>query len=677
MGKSITAFIAILCMFTGLFSYAVPSQKNDVTDDKTGPSVNCAVKFAELDYVGVKFDGVARCVRASTDKEAVAKCGTRVINPGNPQYQSRISGGRIDYNPDNYYYCVENIEQNKKKNVCKRLETDKEYALKNSRYVKEQPMITFTWVPDLKTKTDGDCMCGSKGSTQKFNCDQEAPVIAKKCEAIGLKEVSGADYEQLPVESQNSYMCDCQDGRFFDVKVAKTACAEAPKPPPTPAPTPTPARVIKPYPTVADEAMKACVKAWTDQAQLCKTNSDDAKKGCNTAKSKEDKESAAAIDAARNLYTGTKANSGMQQECFTAGLAASGAKTYLGTSKDTCDASVTACETACKEDTFEAMKKACYDKIITEEQYELGNGDASPNAILFSQTEVAVREITDGASKVCTEDAKKGQSMLGSLLSGVGDALASSLRCMCQTSSGAGDCAAIPTPGACDLNPNLAGCGTYGSIAVCTPGSGYDAKLCSCQLNPKETGCPGGVASGGLSNFASPSIKSNGINDGVGTPTIAGGLKAAGAFPDLPRGTNDDAGTGTPMTLGSSPSGSAGGGVGGGLGGGGASGGGEPPAAATEAPAEEKGLGGLFNQAKTFFKDALGGKKTSPTAATKNGKSEKGFDPNKLRPTRGIASKNGIGSKNQDIWKMSNSCMYAETCPRNMNSFLEVPLKQK
>lgn len=668
MGKSIAGIIAILCMFTGLYSYAGPSQKNDVTVDKNGPSVNCAVKFADLDYVGVKFEGEARCVRARTDNEAIAKCGSRVINPGNPQYQSTIKGS-LGENPENYYYCVSNSVQNKKEHVCKNL------ASKLSRFVKEQPMITFTWVP--KTKTDGDCLCGAKGSAQKFNCDQEAPVIAKKCEAIGLKEVSGSDYEQMPVESQNTYMCDCLDGRFFDVKVAKASCAEAPKPQVAPTPAPTPAKVTRAYPTTADDSMKACVKSWNDQALLCKTNSEDAKKGCNPAKTKEDKENAAAIDATKNLYTGTKANSGMQQECFTAGLAASGAKTYFGSSKDSCDASVTACTTACNEETLEAMKKSCYDKIVTEEQYELGNGDASPNASLFQQTEVAVREITDSASKVCTEDAKKGQSMLSSLLSGVGDALSSSLQCMCQTSSGAADCTALPTPGACDMNPNTAGCGAFGSLAVCTPGSGYDAKLCSCQLNPKEVGCPGGVASGGLSNFASPSIKSNGLSDGGNTPTIAGGLKSVGALPDLPRGTNDDSSGGTPMQLGASPSSGPGGGAGGGMGGGGgASGGGEPPAAAAEPPAEEKGLTGLFNQAKTFFKDALGAKKT-PTTAIKNGKSEKGFDPNKLRPTRGIASKNGIGSKNQDIWKMSNSCMYAETCPRNMNSFLDAPLKQK
>lgn len=666
MGKSIAAIIAILCMFTSLLSYAEPDQKND-------PDAVCPVLFKDLDYVGVKFDGMARCVKASTDKEALAKCGTRIINPGNPQYQSVIKEpeGGLNYNKQNFYYCVKDLPVNRKEYACKNL------AKTQSRFVKEQPMITFTWIP--RTKTDGDCKCGVKGSEQKFSCDQEAPVIAKKCEAIGLKEVSGADYDQMPLESQNAYMCDCLDGRFFDVKIAKASCAEAPKPPtsPTPTPAPAPSKVTKAYPTLADEAMKACVKSWNDQALLCKTSSDDAKKGCTPAKTKEDKENAAAIDAVKNVYTGSMGNSGMQQECFTAGLAASGAKTYFGSSKDTCDASVAACTSACNEDTLEAMKKACYDKIITEEQYELGNGDASPNAILFSQTEAAVRELTEGATKVCTEDAKKGQSMLGSLLSGVGDALASSLQCMCQTSSGAGNCAAIPTPGACDLNPNLAGCGSYGGLAVCTPGGGYDAKLCSCQLNPKETGCPGGVASGGLSNFASPSIKSNGISDGAGPTTLAGGLKAAGAFPDLPRGANDDSSGGSGLALGASPAGGPGGGGvgGGGGGGGGASGGGEPPAAA-EAVAEEKGLGGLFNQAKTFFKDALGSKKT-PTAATKNGKSEKGFDPNKLRPTRGLASKNGIGSKNQDIWKMSNSCMYAETCPRNMNSFLEAPLKQK
>ncbi len=662
MGKSITAIIAILCMFTGLVSYAEPSQEND-------PDAVCPVLFKDLDYVGVKFDGKARCVKASNDKEALAKCGTRrIINPGNPQYQSVIKDpyGGLNFNTKNFYYCVEDLPVNRKENVCKNL------AKKLSTYVDKQPTITFTWDP--KTKTDGNCLCGVKGSTQAFKCDQEQdlPVLEKKCEDIGLRELSGVDWDQISDAQQNTYLCKCADHRIFDVKIAKKSCAEDPKPP-TPAPT-TP-KVTKAYPTVADDAMKACVKAWNDQALLCKTNSDDAKKGCSSTKTKEDKENVAAIDAAKTMYTGNMENSGMQQECFTAGLAASGAKTYFGDSKDTCDASVTACTTACKEETLEAHKKACYEKIVTEEQYVLENGE-SPNAALFSQTEIAVQEITEGAKKVCTEDAKKGQSMLDSLLSGFGDALAGSLQCMCQTSSGAGDCDEIPTPGACDSDPSLAGCGIYGSIAVCTPGGNYDAKLCSCQMNPKEVGCPGGVASGALANFASPSIKSNGIGSGA-SPTIAGGLKATGAFPDLPRGANDDGSSGsTPLTLGASPTSGPGGGGGGSMGGGGASGGGEPPAAAGEPAAEEKGLSGLFNQAKTFLKDALGGKKT-PAAALKNGKTEKGFDPNKLRPTRGIASKNGIGSKNQDIWKMSNSCMYAETCPRNMNSFLEAPLKQK
>jgi hypothetical protein len=37
-----------------------------------------------------------------------------------------------------------------------------------------------------------------------------------------------------------------------------------------------------------------------------------------------------------------------------------------------------------------------------------------------------------------------------------------------------------------------------GSIPVCTPGAGYDAKRCSCALNPAGAGCPGAPQSGGI-----------------------------------------------------------------------------------------------------------------------------------------------------------------------------------
>ena len=43
-----------------------------------------------------------------------------------------------------------------------------------------------------------------------------------------------------------------------------------------------------------------------------------------------------------------------------------------------------------------------------------------------------------------------------------------------------------------------AGGTSTGSIPVCTPGPTYDAKKCSCTLNPAGAGCPGAPQSGGI-----------------------------------------------------------------------------------------------------------------------------------------------------------------------------------
>ena len=654
-----------------------------------GPCATALSNFPldRIDYVGIKFSGPVTCIEAVYEKDARSRCSGLLINPANPQYtdaaehDSLFKGGTIDVNPQGFFYCIPNgVGNNKTKGALCNTKTIIEKSDWDTKH-----KYSFTFQKKASGGTDGDCMCKQLNTNEPYKrCNREPTPPPDQCEPQGLALAKYEEYENLPDNANLicvAQVCKCPEGspiKFFPSAIAKESCAkkEALKPP-------APAAAVAKPPVVAatqpDSNLKKCVDDWKTEALKCKQEAEDAKKNCGNAKqaTKEDKENTAAINAASGLYTAPKANTGMQQECFTAGLVATGAKSLLGPKSDVCAANIDSCKASCSEENINNLRNACAAKINTAEQpMDQEASTPTPNSAYFMDGDKFVKEITEEAGKVCTVDATKSQFELGSILSGVGNALAQSLKCMCQTSGGTGDCATLPTPGTCDLNPATPGCGAYGALAVCTPGASYDAKTCSCQLNPKESGCPGGAASGGLSGFASPSIKSNGINEGV-TPTLAGGLKAAGAFPDLPRGSNDDGSSGgTPMTLGASPTSGPGGGSGGSLGGGGASGGGEPPAAAAEAPAEEKGLGGLFNQAKTFFKDAIGGKKT-PTAATKNGKSEKSFDPNKLRPTRGIASKNGIGSKNQDIWKMSNSCMYAETCPRNMNSFLDAPLKQK
>ncbi len=641
-----------------------------------------------IDYVGIKFTGTATCIEAIDEKDARSRCSAYLINPANPQYTDSgtnamfSAGGRspsIDVNPRGFFYCIPRNGENKTKQaLCKT-----EVISKRSDW-DTKDKYEFKWKPKASGSSDGDCTCREKNNTSApFKvCNREPEPPPDKCSPSGLVQAKPEEFESAPNAANLicvAQVCKCGDNkRFFPSDVAKENCAKQddPKPPPVvPVPPVKPPAVVATQP---DSNLKKCVDDWKNEALNCKKESDDAKKNCvgSTKMSKEDKETASAVDAARNVYTAPKSGSGMQQECFTAGLVASGAKSLLGPKSEVCESSVTSCLAACSAEKLNKMREGCWAQISTvlqpaDEIY------ATPNQTYFMEGDVAVREITENASKVCSVDAKKGESEIGSLLSGVGDALASSLQCMCKTSSGAANCDALPTPGACDLNPAQAGC-VYGAISVCTPGAGYDAKSCNCQLNPKDVGCPGGAASGGLSNFASPSIKGNGLSAGGGSPSLAGGLKSNGALPDLPRGSNDDSSSGNQFTLGAGGTSPSGGGApGGGSGGVGGSSGGEPPPAAAEAAAEEKGLGGLFNQAKTFLKDALG-KKSTTGASLKNGtKTPTGMDPNKLRPARGIASKTGMGSRNQDIWKMSNSCMYAETCPGNMNSFLEAPLKQK
>jgi hypothetical protein len=86
-------------------------------------------------------------------------------------------------------------------------------------------------------------------------------------------------------------------------------------------------------------------------------------------------------------------------------------------------------------------------------------------------------------------------------------------------------------------------------------------------------------------------------------------------------------------------------------------------------------LAGLFNQAKSFMSKAFGLKKTGPNGNLEPVK--KSIDVNKFRPIRGLASKYPVGTKHMDIWKMVNTCLYAETCSSNSNSYLDSPLKHK
>lgn len=654
----------------------------NVCAEYTGACKQYADKFAinTLSYMGIIFKGPengspVNCINAKTQSVARAACaeGNLIINPANPQYTNdaqdslaKSTGGvpSLSVNPLGFYYCIPGGSVNKSK--AEYCGFDK--LMDNGSKWPDSKIFDLDFKFDVKKGfTDGNCLCkryDEKDERKYKLCINEEDLPSPE-EGVCFK--AGLAPDDKINEHGRAVFCKCSDGRYKPAETAKKDCAI-----PEDAPAKV-AAVTEQPPTEPTPELKACVANWVKKSESCKAKSLAAIATCNSEneQNKESQDTKKLASAAGEQYTKSKAGSGAQAECFVASVLTSGSMGLMTDLFAKCNADVDSCNSECSAKPDE-MDLPCAD--IIQQTKVPAQIQANENYVM-RYSGVIFDNFNDG-QRDCKIDAKKGQSDLSKLASGLGKSLEKSVQCMCKLSSSGGDCNAIPTVAACNANPGSPGCGVYGSVAVCTPGNGYDAKLCSCQLNPKEAGCPGGGLSGGLSNFASPSIKNNGIGDGGSPTTIASGLKNSGAYPDLPVGANDDTSSGPQSQLGPAGGGAGVGGGGGGGGGGAGAGGGEPPVAAEGPPAEEKGIGGFFKQAKNFFKDTLSRKKGSSGTAAKR-RTDKGFDPYKLRPTRNIANKSGIGSKNQDIWKMSNSCIYAETCPGNMNSFLEAPLKQK
>lgn len=663
---------------------AAPSQKNDiawgsVASGKPGSkNISCSIKFADLNYVGIQFEGEAICVEAKNDAEASVNCRgmKRWINPGNPQYQSSIKGTRGS-NPEGYFYCVSGALENDKMYACEKIAPTK--SIYNSQGKDYQ--IVFKW--DKTSNKDGDCLCGMKGAPNLGfqECDRDAPRFPDLCAKIKLPKASYEEIMAMTDETDRAnaqcgaMACKCADGRIFPSATAETKCKEEPPPkkasgvaeatPTTPRPPPQ---------DTLDENLKLCVDNWKESANKCKTTSDEAKKGCRSD-DKSGADTAKVIDAASKSYINSKSGTGAQQECFTGGLVANYAKDLLNKKSDECATKTDSCKEVCKVEEINKEKDRCYTILrgVIESRYGGGDVPDNKNSQYFTEGERLANDLITQGQTVCGEVEKTDKGMISDALSSVGKSLASSMTCMCKLSSGGtGPCDQIAPPSSCETNPNLPGCRQYGSLNVCTPGASYDAKLCSCQLNPKGAGCPGGDLSGGLSNFATGGdIQSSTGTADIGTPISD--LKAGPTDLDSMTPEATEAGK---LTLEPTKTGANAGGPGGGVGGGSSSGGAGEPSGGAPDEEEKSGIRGLFGAAKSFMSNAFGGKKTKgngDVAGSKNGK----FDPNKFRPIRGVASKTGVGSKNQDIWKMVNTCLYSETCASNSNSFLESPLKHK
>ncbi|MEQ1723993.1 MAG: hypothetical protein ABL930_12525, partial [Pseudobdellovibrio sp.] len=636
--------------------------------DKDGNKIHCAVRFENLNYVGVQFDGTAICVKAETDADARVACKNGMyINPGNPQYQTTIGGTR-GTNPDKYFYCVQATSRNKKSYACENV------AKEESIYKNTESKITFRW---QAVGGDGDCYCGRAGEKGEIKCAQEIPQFPDKCKDKQLARASEAEVNAMTAGPDkemamcSAISCKCNDGRIYAI-----GSIEKCNRPPDPVRADVPV-VAQPSATVEDkldENLKLCVDNWKEAANKCKTEADNAKKECKNdeAAQKQNAETSSVLNAANNMYVNSKAGSGAQQECFKGSLIANYAADLLSKKSDSCSSKTDLCASSCKPEELNKEKTRCHNILQVLQQ---GKPDEDNlNTKYFSEGDRLSNDLIMQGESLCGTAAKVDKSALSSALEGVGKSLAASVTCMCKLSNGSSaDCSKIVPPASCETDASLPGCSQYGPIGVCTPGTTYDAKLCSCQTNPKGAGCPGGTASGGLVGFATGANINNtaGKDPGFGSPTS--NLKPSGDadLSGVNGGPNGAAGN---LKLEDTKTGGGNtGGIGGGSGGGG--GGGEPTASAGgEVEEKSSGLNGLFNQAKSFMSNLGGSGNKKNNGDLKNG-ADKNKNPNmdKFRPRGTAANANGLGSKHMDIWKMMNSCTNGEKCQSNVNNYITGP----
>ncbi|AGH94779.1 hypothetical protein [Pseudobdellovibrio exovorus] len=606
-------------------------------------------------FAGQKFQSQlgsrrAFCVEAKDDDTARRACsnqrgeGYRFMDPGSTQYTSSATSDQSL----NYYYCIPTTNnQVLRREMCNQA---------NQNNPRPNELHSYRWIND------------------KCQCYQHNPP-----EGRGLIE-------------------DCSQPDRVQIAAAE------PPPPTEQNLTESDEATVASAPAVPQQGVMqrflACVEQQQSFANDCKTVATSARTTCdpdNGSNGNTMRDIASGVlSGAGAMYTMANANSGTQGNCFKAGLVANGARLLLEQTSDKCSSEVSECNNLCgdPEEKYSEFKQACSVLLpngIGWEQVESNNYEVAEGAVrVVSEAElttahealtVANTAIRDGyrlGDEICRGDSANRKNLLDDLLNGVGNALQQSMICACQTAStgtGNGSCD-IPTVNQCETNPNLANCNVYPPLNVCTPGAGYDAAACNCQLNPTTAGCSNQV-SNGVSSFAGGAIRPA-SGDTVSFGALAGSGTSRAANLDLSTpaegSTLDFSGRGGGSGLAERlPGAGLGGGSGGGMGGGSGGGSGEPAAGEAVVAAGED-QGGMFGQLKNtmgrFFGGGGGKSKDNGSIRVNNKKPTDGAS--RIRG-RGVASNNGVGSKNMDIWRMMNQCVQGDTCKRNINNYILTP----
>lgn len=484
---------------------------------------------------------------------------------------------------------------------------------------------------------EGDCRKKQTDSTRQLTASEEA--IKTQCIGKGGKPAFNDDHE---------IVCECNDGsgRIF----SETNCGTRPATAQTQ--------------QDANQFQCSDLNDFISSARKCEADGGEAVAQCN----KDQKGINENFDAAQSIIgvmsqaaLAKGAQAGSAESCFNTGAINAGAFYALNGLKETCEKEQDECRQGC------SIARGEVDRVIEActAKYKAAHNFSSEYSTQVEQLKFTdymtylhnkiteFRGVMNSGIKKCEIDAKKNSSDLQNLMSNMDRAAKQAAICNCQLSAGGTNCPQMPGPADCLKDPTNPLCK---NIPPNCTGADRDSKQCICLRDPKAASCAvagpntgSQVAAPGVFqpiSGASPNYKSS-TGGGINLGDLGGDEMAAASASADRSGGGDPIGSVAPG--------------GGGGGGGGAGGGGADKEVAEGEHESKSGIGGLFNQLKTGVSQLFGGGKKDASAGGKtygDGKNKNGLDPEKWRPKgglRGIAGGNGIGGRNEDIFKKMNN----------------------
>ncbi|MBC7740711.1 MAG: hypothetical protein H7061_00840 [Bdellovibrionaceae bacterium] len=641
MGMRVT-FLAILLtsMFNGIFVFAAQQQPIKLIKE------DCNVKLGSLYFADENFVETDHfCVKASNDTQGKAQCnsiGMLAVNPDNPQYIDDQSGSRT--NSKGQYFCLKNIDQNKKSSLCAKAKQ------------KHKDKYTFVWDPTVDG--DGNCTCapinssGTKIGPMK-NCAQEKfadspqddgndPIKAAKCRNEKIGEWSKNDADR--------YVCSCSNGQVIGLESAGT-CSDKKSAP----------AVNK---SITNEPLVNCVKTNVAKFNACISSAKKTEKSCSQKKAETNDivnglstvaQSVLGVVTQQGAAKAREANTSAVSQCAIASLASSGLQSLMSGFLVTCDADQEACANDCPSEENADLTKIC-EQYLAPDPTSTTEGKLQKEIDYLKKEQDKIKPVLRPAMEYCSVQVKKDRSILNDIMNQSSAAQKAGQQCACQNSTGAAgadgtcgpsaercmgdspppDCERAPIVpcklGDLDYTSKVCECLRAPHGAICGEEIGKKAVANGIPVNsspgpgPSNFGAPPGTTGGG-GNFDTGNMDWSGRKDAPsGDGTVAGKLGGGGEA--LPGG----GGTG---------------------GGGGGSGGAAGAPAAGDGDPEKNSNGGALSMLKSAVGSMFGGGKNNGNGNLKS-KDGLGFDPDKYsnKGLRGVAGGLGMGTRNMDLFKM-------------------------